>query len=70
MEAGELCKHGFFSGVNRNILTAAREDLAALAPDVLALHQKGNWLTACIERAADDERTFCDEKRVFRIGAV
>ena len=70
MEAGKLCKHGFFSGVNRNTLTAAREDLAALALDVLALHQKGNRLTACIERAADDERTFCDEKRVFRIGAV
>ena len=70
MKACELREHAFFGGVNRNVFTAAREDLAPLALDVLALHQKGNRLTACIERAADDERTFCDEKRIFRVGTV
>ena len=70
MKAGELCQHGFISGVNRNILTAAGENFAPLALRMLPLHQKRHRLTARIKRTADDERTFRDEERVVGVRAI
>ena len=70
VKAGELCQHGFISGVNRNILTAAGENFAPLALSMLPLHQKRHRLTARIKRTADDERTFRDEERVVGIRAI
>ena len=70
MKAGELREYGFFSGVKRNILTASCEDLTPLAVNVLPLHQERHRLAARVQRTADDERTFRNEKRMVRVCAV
>ena len=70
MKARQLREHLELGRVDRDIVRAAREDIARLPFYVAALHQKRHRLAPRIERAADHERALGDEKRIFRVGTV
>ena len=70
VKARQLREHLELGRVDRDIVRAAREDIARLSFYVAALHQKRHRLTPRIERTADHERALGDEEGVCRVGAV
>ena len=70
MKARQLREHIEPGRIDRDVLGAARQDLARLAVHMAALHQKRHRHAPRVERAADHERAFGDEEGVGRIGAV
>ena len=70
MEAGEPGQHVQRGGVDGDVRGAARQQLRALAGDVLRLHQKGHRHAPGIQSAANDQRALRDEEGVGRIGPV
>ena len=70
MEAGELRQHLKRRGVHRYIICTARKNFVPPALDVLRLHQERQRHAPGVHRAANDQRTFSDEHRVLRVGAV
>ena len=69
MEACELCQNLQLRNIDRNA-GAARENLPCFSLHMFALHQKGNRLTAGVQRPPDYKRAFRDEQGVGRVGAV
>ena len=70
LEARQLLQHLQGCSIDRDVRRATRQQLPRLSLHVAALHQERHRLTARIQRPADHQRAFRDEKPVRRIGAV
>ena len=70
VEAGELRQHVQRRGVHRDIRVTARQDLRALAGNVLRLHQEGHGYAPGIQRPPDHQRALRNKQGVGRVGAV
>ena len=70
MKARQLREHIELGRIDRDVLGAARQDLARLAIDMAALHQKRHRHAPRVKRAADHERALGNEEGVCRVGAV
>lgn len=69
LKAGELCQHLPICRVHRRVAAAA-QDARCRAGDLLALHQQGHGLVACVQRTVDDLGALGDEDAFLRLEAI
>ena len=69
LKAGELCQHLPICRVHRRVAAAA-QDARCRAGDLLALHQQGHGLVACVQRPVDDLGALGDKDAFLRLEAI
>ena len=69
LKAGKLCQHLPICRVHRRVAAAA-QDARCRAGDLLALHQQGHGLVACVQRPVDDLGALGDKNASLRLEAI